>query len=468
MGIFWPVLEPGRALVGGWALDAMLEHLEAVARGEITRLLINVPPGFSKSSGTSVFMPAFVWGPLGQPYKRVIATSYDMELAIRDNLACRKLLESQPYQECWGDTVTISDDQNAKKRYQNTAGGWRQAGSVGGSITGHRGDIVIVDDPHSTKSAESVLQRAAALRWFTETLPTRLNDLERSAIVVIMQRLHVNDVSGLILKKELGYEHLCIPMEYEPEHPFRSTRFIDPRTEPGELAEPVRFSAKAVADLKRIFRSKGGVYAEAGQLQQRPIPRGGGMFKEEWFRYRATRPTREEILVGPVRGWDLAGTEGEAAPYTAGVLGCLLRTGELCILDAQREQLEPADVYSFIRRVVAADGRTVGHSFPQDPGQAGKDQKRHIAAQLAGSLVHFSPESGDKETRAQPVADQANVGNLILVEGPWNDTLVGEAVEFPRGAWKDLIDATSRLFARLVQLKGKVQQVPSGAKVLEG
>lgn len=466
--LFWPVLEPGTQLVLGPALQAILEHLEAFFRGDIRRLLINVPPGFSKSMATSVFGPAWLWGPHGRPDKRVIATSYAGDLAVRDNLYCRTLMQSDEYRECWGEVFGFSGDQNAKTRFQNTKGGWRQVASVGSALTGHRGDFIIVDDPHSTKSAESVLQRRAALRWFTETLPTRLNDSKRSGIVVIMQRLHTNDVSGHILAKDLGYEHLCIPMEYEPDHPFKSTRWTDWRTERGELADPVRFPADAVDELKRVFRSQGGTYAEAGQLAQRPIPRGGGMFKEEWFRFRPTMPTPEEIAFGPVRGWDLAATDDEAAAYTASVKGCLLRTGELCILHAVRDQLEPAGVYEFLQSVTTADGPDVVQSIPQDPGQAGKDQKKNIAKHLHGATLHFSPESGSKATRAAGVAGQAQAGNLVLVESDaWNDDLVGEAVEFPRGQWMDLVDAMSRMYARLVALQGTGgQEVPAGARVI--
>lgn len=447
--LFWPVLEPGTPLVMGKALEAILEHLEAVARGEIKDLLINVPPGFSKSMATSVFLPAWMWGPLGRPDKRIISTSYAGDLAIRDNLYCRKLMQSEEYQECWGDAFAFAGDQNAKTRYENTRGGWKQTASVGSALTGHRGDLIIVDDPHSTKSSDSEIQRRAALRWFTETLPTRKNDLERSSTVVIMQRLHTNDISGHILSKRLGFEHLCIPMEYSPDHPHKSTRWTDWRTERGELADPVRFPRVAVNDLKRTFRSQGGSYAEAGQLDQRPVPRGGGMFREKWFKFRDFEPAKDEIAGDVVRGWDLAATADERAAFTAGVKGCRLKTGETVILDVRREQLEPSGVYAMLQRTADQDGRGVVQSIPQDPGQAGKDQKRHIAAQLYGHSLHFSPESGSKETRATALASQAEAGNLFLVVADWNDDFIRELMEFPRGAWKDQADAASRMFAKL-------------------
>lgn len=459
---FWSVLEPARPLTLGWALGAMLEHLEAVARREIRRLLINIYPGGTKSLATSVFLPGYIWGPLERPTERIIGTSYDGQLAIRDSVRCRDLVSSEEYCECWPHAFEFKDDQNAKGRFENVRGGWRQAASVGSALTGHRGDLIIVDDPHSTKSGDSEMRRREALRWFGETLPTRFNDQSTGALIVIMQRLHVNDVSGHILKHELGYEHLCIPMEYEPDHPFRSTRWTDPRTTPGELADPVRFPREAVEELKRNFRAEGGSYAEAGQLQQRPIPRGGGLFKEDWFKFRDAAPEQREIAHGPIRGWDLAGTDDEHAAYTAGVKGCRLRTGETVILDVRCEQLEPALVYAMIRRTAESDGRGVTQSLPQDPGQAGKDQKRHIASELAGFTVHFSPESGSKEMRAAPLASQAEAGNLVLVRAPWNDAFIAEAIEFPRGTWKDKIDAASRMFAKLTA--SSTPRIPAAPK----
>jgi len=451
MRIMWPVLEPSTPLVTGWALDAIVEHLEAVSTGEVRRLLINVPPGFSKSMCTSVFFPAWLWGPRARPEARVIATSYAADLAIRDNLRCRTLMRSELFTSMWGESFGWSGDQNAKTRYENTRGGWRQVASTGSALVGHRGDVVIVDDPHSTQSAESDQRREEVRYWFAETLPTRLNDLEKSSIIVIMQRLHARDISGLILANDLGYEHLCLPMEFEVDHPFTSTRFQDPRSEHGDLLWPERFSRKSVDELKKVFRSQGGTYAEAGQLQQRPAPRGGGMFQEKDFHFRADAPEPSEILVGPVRGWDLAATASSSAAFTAGVKLCRLKTGETVVLDVRRAQLEAREVYDFMRNTAQMDGNRIEQSIPQDPGQAGKDQKRHIAGHLAGFPLHFSPESGSKEMRAAPLAAQGEGGNLVLVRAPWNDPFIAEAGSFPMGDWKDQIDAASRAFGRLTK-----------------
>lgn len=463
---FWSALEPSKPLVEGKALHAIIEHLEAFAKGEITRLLINVPPGFSKSIATSVFMPAWIWGPGDRADARFITASYDAKLSIRDNLRCRDLMVDPQYKAMWGGRVSLRHDERGKIRYATQQGGWRQAVSVNSALTGHRSDYIIIDDPHSTKGAESEAVRRSTLRWFSETLPTRLNSQLESGIICIMQRLHTNDISGHVMKHDLGYEVLCIPMEYEENHPTRSTLWTDWRTEPGELADPTRFPRKAVDDLKRTFMSEGGSYAIAGQLQQRPIPRGGGMFKEDWFRTMPACPSPEQIAVGPCRGWDLAASDSETAAYTVGVKGCRLTDGRIVILDVVRAQLEAAEVYAMIRETAEKDGPTCLQSLPQDPGQAGKDQKRHLAALLIGYNCHFSPESGSKALRAQSLASQAEAGNVAIVFGDWNDAFVKEACDFPRGQYLDQVDAASRMFSRLLSLPDAMSDVPVAPRVI--
>lgn len=456
-------------MLWGWALDEICRHLEMVADGKVNRLLINVPPGMAKSLITSVFFPAWLWGPKGRSWMRIIGTSYDGGLATRDNVRMRDLIQSDLFRDLFPEAVVFKDDENLKTRFGTRAGGWRQSASTGAALTGHRGDLIIVDDPHSVKSAESMTKREEARRWFSETLPSRLNDPDKGAIVVIMQRLHTRDISGLILKAHADeYAVLCLPMEYEEDHPVKSTHAVDRRTEPGELLFPERYSAAAVAKLKNAFRALGFTYAEVGQLQQRPEPRGGGMFKEEDFRVISQAPDPRRIVAGPVRGWDLAGTADEAAAFTAGVKLALLDDGTIVVLDVVREQLESREVYSLISRIAARDGVGVPQDLPQDPGQAGKDQKRHLAAELAGFRSTFSPESGSKETRASVFASQASAGNVALVAAPWNDAFVGEATSFPVGEWKDQIDATSRAYAALLRLKASSPGKIAAPRLIRG
>jgi len=468
----WQVLPKhySHPFISGWVVEAICEHLEAVSRGEIKRLLINVPPGFSKSMVVNVFWPAWEWGPCGRPSLSYISVSHSSENTMRDNVYGRDLMDSEWYRDRWGHVFGWKSDQNAKGYYENDRGGSRFAGAMRKGITGKRADRVILDDPHDVMKAESLDGLREAQRYFAETLPTRVNDQEGTPFVIIMQRVHERDVSGFVLAKDLGYEHLCVPMEYEPDHPRKSTRFEDPRTEAGELAWPERFSRKSVEGLKKTFRAFGGTYAEAGQLQQRPTPRGGGMFHRSDFKVLQRAPDPKDVLA-ECRGWDFAATEDEDAAYTASVRMAMLRDGSIVIVHASRAQLEPREMYEFVRSQVELDGPGIPQSMPQDPGSAGKDQKRHVAAELHGFQVKFSTESGSKESRAVLLANQGEAGNLYVLGGQdWNDAFVTEATSFPRGEFKDQVDAASRAYAFLVKKarRGKRQKVAAGPHAVTG
>lgn len=413
----------------------------------------------------NVYWPAWEWGPRNRPWTQFISASYSEALSIRDNRHCRTLMLSGWYQQHWGDRFQLLAEQNQKIRYDNTKMGWRFATSVGGVATGERGDRFIIDDPHNVKEAESALKRDSALQWFSEVVSTRFND-EQSAMVVIMQRVHEKDVSGMILAKELGFDHLCLPMEYEHNHPTPSTTtlgFKDPRTKEGELLCPARFSAEGVKALKKDLRAWGGVYAEAGQLQQRPTPRGGGMFHKADFQMPESGPGQ---MVHTARGWDLAASKSSRASYTVGCKLGLDAEGRIWILDVVRAQATPFEVEQMMRAAAKKDSPDTVQDLPQDPGQAGKAQKAALARVLQGHMVRFSPETGSKETRAQALAAQAEAGNLFVVDAPWTEDLIDEFATFLRGAHDDQVDAASRAYARLLQMSATKQTFFAAPEVI--
>ena len=511
--IVWSVLEPGRVLVRGWALEAICEHLEAVTAGDVPRLLINVPPGCMKSLAVDVFWPSWEWGPRRMPWLRYVTVSYSQNLTVRDNRRTRSLVNSAVYRGHWGDVFALAEDEANRVKLSTDKTGFKLATSVGGYVMGERGDRVILDDPNNTKEAESVAKLDEAAQFFSEVLPTRINDPATSAVVVIMQRVHENDVSGIILAAELGYEHLMLPMEFEPDRRcytavgrgapvrwarlpggltvtegqaagidagdsdaqaealgvagregtlrWRDGRTADPRAAEGELLLPERFPASHVeGELKPQLRAWGGTYAEAGQLQQRPAPRGGGMFKRADIH---VVPAHEAPEGGrSVRGWDLAASESARAAYTAGVRMRRARNGAVVIENCVRFRGGPGKVDAKMRTVAEADTRAVQQDVPQDPGQAGLAQKAHIARNLEGMSVTFSPETGSKEGRASPLSAQSEAGNLYMVQGAWNEDLLREMETFPRGTYKDQVDAASRAYANLLR-KGRHRPAGGGA-----
>ena len=453
----WHILEPKRRFVPGWHIEAICEHLEAVSDGEITRLLINIPPATMKSLTTNTFWPAWEWGPRGEPGLRYVCSSYSEALTIRDNRRCRNLLLSDWYRNLWGKRFHLLEDQNAKVRYDTDHFGYKIATSVGGLGTGERGDRFIIDDPHNVIEGESDAKRMAVLRWFTESVTTRVNDPESSAIVIIMQRVHDKDVSGYILANELGYTHLCLPMEFELESRCKTYFFTDPRKKEGDLLWPERMPIEVIERDKKAM----GSYAVASQFQQRPAPRGGGMFKREWFNVVETVPASGSV----VRGWDLAASETISAAFTAGVKMRRTPEGIFYIEDVIRFRGSAGKVDQVLKTTASQDGYMVRVDLPQDPGQAGKAQVKYLSRLLAGYNIRSSTETGDKETRALPFSAQAEAGNVKLVRGLWNETYLDELTIFPFSDYKDQVDASSRAFSALIPKKSD-SQIPQAPEVI--
>lgn len=413
----WHVLEPSTELKWGWALEAICEHLEAVHDGGVNRLLMNVPPGSMKSLLTGVFFPAWEW--IRRPGLRYLSTAHKQDLAIRDNLKCRRLIQSEWYQARW--PIVLTGDQNAKSKFENAKTGFREAMAFT-SMTGSRGDRVILDDPLSVDDANSDAALAAAEATFREALPTRVNN-DESAIIVIMQRLHEKDTSGIILKEQLGYTHLCLPMEFEAARRcVTSIGFEDPRKVEGELLFEDRFSAKTVESYKKTL----GEMAYAGQMQQRPAPAGGGILKVKHFQMW---PHDQElpVLDYVVQSYDCAFTEKTTGDPTActvwGVFQHKGRPGAI-LLDAWADHLgypelrakaveEWHSVYgkSTTRKgkkadVVLVEAKASGQSLLQDlrqanvpgipynPGNADKVNRAHQAAPILELDCLWIPESG--------------------------------------------------------------------------
>lgn len=439
----WHVIEPGQPYVHGWHIDAVAEHLEAVTDGQITRLYIAVPPGTMKSLLASVFWPAWQWGPKGQAHKRIIATSHAEGLAIRDNLRCRRLIESDWYRSLWPE-VRLTGDQNEKKKFENTATGFRQAMPFG-SLTGSRGDSIVIDDPLSVDDAASEAKRETVNTTFLEAVPTRLNNPDKSAIVCIMQRLHERDVIGVIEARGLGYEALVLPMEFEPDRRCKtSIGFTDPRTNDGELLFPERFPPAVIERDKKVM----GSYAWAGQMQQRPAPREGGMFKRAWFEIVDAAPASRR----KVRRWDLAGTEKKGTGDPDWTVGLMLseQAGIYYVEAVTRIREAAAGVERTIKATALQDGKSVPIVLPEDPGSAGKSYASYLVRLLAGWNARAERETGSKEVRATPVSAQAEAGNIKLVRGSWNEAFLDEVSMFPNAAHDDQVDALSGAFAALV------------------
>lgn len=440
----WPVVEPGAPYVHGPHIDVVCRKLEAVTRGDVTRLLINIPPGTMKSLLVNVFWPMWEWGPCSMASIRTVGVSHEQGLGVRDNLKCRRLLLSPWFQRLWP-SVTLQRDQSEKIKFENTSTGFREVATPS-NITGRRGDRVVVDDPLSAENANSEAEREKVNLWFREALPTRLNNPDRSAIVVVMQRLHERDVAGIILDMG-GWDSLILPMRFEPDRADP----LDWRHDDGELLFPDRFPEKVVDELERSM----GSYASAGQLQQRPAPREGGLFKRGWFQFRDAAPVGARRKV---RAWDLAATKKATSnnpDWTAGVLMSRGQDGIFLIEGVERLRGSPMEVVGAIKSRATTDGRNVTIRLPQDPGQAGKAQAEQMVKDLAGYPVKVERPTGDKATRAMPAAAQAEAGNIAILRtgdstrDAWIEPFLDELTMFPGAAHDDQVDAFADALSEL-------------------
>lgn len=498
----WHVIEPGAEYVHNWHVNAMADHLASITRdtyveGELfNRLLINVPPGLMKSLLVSVFWPAWEWGPCNKPYIRILSTSHDVKLAIRDAIKMRRLVTSEWYVEKWGDRFKITTDQNEKTKFENDAGGFRQASSAK-SITGNRADRIIIDDPLSVADAASDIERANVREWFLESVPTRLVNPRKSAIVVIMQRLHEADISGIILDGDLGYQHVCLPMVFEEGRRCRTPilwkapwmrepePFCDPRDQDGDLLFPARFPQAVVdRDAKAM-----GEYATAGQMQQRPEPRGGGIIKREYWRIWDAEAQREhDIKVGMfpnfeyiVASFDGAFGQKKENDYSAlTVWGVWVATNieqrllgspgtpRLMLMHAWRKKLtlhgktmnliEPAwgetqqqfqsrkeSHWGIVEHIAATCTKFKVDLLLIEAKQSGlsvEQEMRRLFSNEKWSVRMVDPGGLDKEARvwtSQPVfAD----GGIWRPDTDWGDMVENEFASFPKAAHDDLVDTS--------------------------
>jgi predicted phage terminase large subunit-like protein len=428
----WPVLEPGRKLKWNWHIDAICAYLEAFERREFNRLIISVPPRCMKSLCVSVFYPAWKWA--RTPAHQFLSLSHNQDLALRDAVKTRLLVESEWYQNLWGDKVQISKDQNEKKYYSNTANGHRNAQGIGAGLTGKGGDDILIDDAHDAEKAQSDVERQNTLDAYDHKVVTRLNDQVTGGICIIQQRLHEQDLVGHVKKKEKQeWVELVIPMEYDGER-YRSRvgeQHNDPRTELGQLLWEERFPRGPVEALKEDL----GEYGTAGQFQQRPTPAGGGILKKHWWREwpeDQPLPVCDHIF----ESWDTAYSEEglEDNSYSARIEWGVfwhepLQRYCLLMLDAWDGRVDYPDLREQAQRVEKErkpdrhliEKKASGQSLIQDLRRAGVP------------VYRYNPDR-DKVARAYAVQAMLQSGQVWYIKRKWALRVIDMVAAFPNGA----------------------------------
>lgn len=460
----WSVLEPSTPLVWNWHLEAVCEHVQALLEGRIPsrNLVVNVPPGSSKSRIVSVCTTPWMW--LRSPGWRAIYSSANPRNVTRDSVYARQLIESAWYQESFNPSWELAPDQNTKLHYKNTAGGFRQAFGAGAKVTGDRADALFMDDMLDAADAanpkgESKAAREEFARWYDNAFANRVNDMRRSTRCMVAQRLHEADPVGHVMKSG-DWEALVIPQEFElikvnpnaadspkVRRPPTSIGWDDPRKVEGELLDPVRFPADELAKERRRLGSRG----YAAQHQQRPAPAEGAILKRSWFKWYQTPKDGNGTQLPPAGivkalgitrvgvGWDTALGEKTTNDYTAGVA-----MGEapnrFYVLDRVKDRIDAPSVKATVVQVHTKWSAAV------DVVEGGSSASGKATAQTLRASTNLpiieQPVMSDKVTALNSVAPTVEAGVIYLPEDqPWALELVESLVAFPTAEHDDDVDA---------------------------
>ncbi|WP_237478308.1 phage terminase large subunit [Lichenibacterium dinghuense] len=421
-------VSPNDTYSHNWHIDAMSHALGGVARGETQNLIITLPPRNGKSLLGSVAFPAWLLG--HNPMARVICASYAQPLAGEFSNQTRSIMASNWYRDTFPGTV-LSPRKNSESEFQTTRHGGRLATSVGGVLTGRGGDVVIIDDPLKPSDADSEAMREAAKAWFDLTVSSRLNDKKRGAFVLIMQRLHVDDLAGHLLDKG-GWTHLNLPAIAEKEEriPIGFGRHHQRRA--GDLLHPEREPMRVLDQMKANLGPNG----FSAQYQQDPVPAGGNMIAWDWFRRFAVEPRRRPGDT-VVQSWDTASKAGELNDYSV-CTTWLMRDGFYYLLDLQRARL---DAPSLRGRVMALYERHKPELVLIEDKSSGISLIQELRHATAIPIQEIVPE-GDKTMRAFSQAASIAGGKVWLpAEAPWLDDLKTEVLAFPNGRHDDQVDS---------------------------
>lgn len=417
---------PAAQYAHNWHIDAIAQYLQACAKGEIRRLIINIPPRMLKSTMVSVAWPAWLMGQDARA--RIMVASYAQSLSTKHSTDCRHVMQSAWYKRAFPNTQ-LSVDQNEKDKFVTTQRGQRLAVSVGGAAIGEGGNILIADDPLNPLQGSQRTTRDAANAWFDHSFATRLDDKARGAIVIVMQRLHAEDLSGYLLRKG-GWEHLCLPAIAPARCVISCGAFTHARAQ-GEALHAAR---EPVALLDATRRELGSANF-AAQYQQAPVIEQGSLIRCEWFAGFDALPAGRVV-----QSWDTGIKAGAA--HDASVCATFMQCeGTHYLIDVAEMRLEYPELKrqvvalaaAFSPEVILMEDKASGQSLLQD-------LKRETQLPLVAQLP-----KGDKASRLMRVSPFIEAGKVALPrDAAWRADFLRQLLEFPQGAHDDMVDAFSQ------------------------
>jgi predicted phage terminase large subunit-like protein len=434
-------VNPGVTFSRNWSIEAVTHALQNVVSGETKRLIINIPPRNLKSICASVALPAFLLG--HNPTRKVICVSYSDDLTSKFSNDCRAVMRSDWYQQTFP-RARIDKAKDTEAEVRTTERGYRLATSVGGTLTGRGGDVIIIDDPIKPQDAQSKSVRDKTVQWYENTLLSRLDDKVHGAIVVVMQRLHLDDLAGHLLERG-GFEHLCLPAIAEKKETIQlgngraHTRHI------GDVLDPVREPLSALEQQRAAMTP----LVFSAQFQQSPIPLEGNLIKRDWIRYfKGTLPPREGDYF--VISWDTAMKSSELADYSVGTVWRVQDRGNrINLVDVFRGRFEYPELVAAaleLWRKWKVDWANT-YLVIEDKG-SGSSLIQSLKRERIHAHQHHGKLEGDKVMRLTAQAAQFHAGVVHFREdAPWLGELMAELLGFPGVRHDDQVDSISQALA---------------------
>jgi len=426
-------LNPQASFLPNWHIKVIAAKLTAVREGKIRRLIINLPPRHLKSLLASIAFPAWCLG--HDPSAQILCVSYAQDLADKLARDCRGIMMSPWYQRVF--LTRLAPHRHAVQEFITTCQGYRLATSTGGVLTGRGADFILIDDPLKPEEALSKALRQACNEWFLNTLHSRLNDKRSGAIVIIMQRLHEDDLVGHVLGQE-PWEVVSFPAIAEADEVHAIETIWGPRCftrRPGEALHPAREPLAVLHNIRRTI----GEYNFAGQYQQSPAPLGGGLVKAEWFKhYRENeRPDRFERIV---QSWDTANKASELSDFSV----CTtwgVRDKKVYLLGLLRQRLE----YPALKRAVREQQNLYhANEILIEDKASGTQLIQELIADGCHGVTRYQPDC-DKIMRMHAQTAMVENGFVHIPESaPWLAEYLHEMTVFPNGKHDDQVDSTAQ------------------------
>ncbi|MDA0780980.1 MAG: phage terminase large subunit [Rickettsiales bacterium] len=425
-------VDPGTKFQENWHIDLIADRLEKVAEGKIKRLIINVPPRSLKSICVSVAWPAWVLG--RNPSAKLMVASYSQILSLKHSMDCKLVMSSDWYKETFP-YVEIAHGQNEKFKFVTTQRGFRFATSVGGTATGEGGDILIVDDPHNPMQAASDVQRKAALDWFDRTFMSRLNNKKKGVVVVVMQRLHVNDLTGhLLSKKGVRWNQLCLPAVSDRRKTYTIRNYKKSRVifKKGEILNPKREGEREIERAKQEL----GSYAYAAQYLQNPVNADSGMVNIDWFKRYNVLPEGNKV----VQSWDTAIKTGANNDVSASTSWIETQSGYY-LADVTAKKMEYPELK---RTVISLAQKWNANTILIEDKASGQSLIQDLKRETKLPIIAVNPKN-DKITRFAAVTALIEAGRVWLPNSSeWLIDYETQILGFPNTPNDDMVDSTSQ------------------------